>query len=97
MPEIKEAAAVPVPDPLRGEEVKAYVQLMPGLRPADVPPEHIFGHCERQLATFKIPRYIEYREAFSSGPADRVEKRQLIAEKPDLRRGSYDRVDGVWR
>jgi long-chain acyl-CoA synthetase len=63
MPEIKEAAAVPVPDPLRGEEVKAYVQLLPGLRPADVP-EHIFGLCERQLATFKIPRYIEYRGGF---------------------------------
>jgi len=97
MPEIKDAAAVPVPDPLRGEEVKAYVQLLPGLRPTDVLPERIFAHCERQLASFKIPRYLEYRDVFSYGPADRVEKQQLIAEKADLRRDSYDRVDKVWR
>jgi crotonobetaine/carnitine-CoA ligase len=97
LPEIKDAAAVPVRDPMRGEEVKAYVQLMPGFRPADVPPERIFAHCERQLAAFKIPRYLEYRESFSYGPADRVEKQQLIAEKPDLRQDSFDRVDGIWR
>jgi crotonobetaine/carnitine-CoA ligase len=97
MPEIREAAAVPVPDPMRGEEVKAYVQLMPGLSPKDVPPERIFAHCEGQLAAFKIPRYLEYRESFSYGPADRVEKQRLIAEKPDLRQDSYDRVAGTWR
>jgi acyl-CoA synthetase (AMP-forming)/AMP-acid ligase II len=97
MPEIKDVAAVPVPDPLRGEEVKAYVQLLPGLRPTDVPPERIFAHCKRQLASFKIPRYLEYRDVFSYGPADRVEKQQLIAEKADLRQGSYDRVSGTWR
>ena len=97
MPEIQDAAAVPVADPLRGEEVKAYVQLMPGLLPTDVPPERIFAHCDRQLASFKIPRYLEYRESFSYGPAERVEKQQLIAEKTDLRLGSYDRVAGIWR
>lgn len=68
---------------------------MPGLFPRDVPPERIFAHCERQLASFKIPRYLEYRESFSYGPADRVEKQRLIAEKPDLRRDSYDRVAGI--
>ena len=85
------------PDALRGEEVKAYIKLMSGLRPSDVPPERILAHCERQLASFKIPRYLEYREVFSYGPAVRVEKQQLIAEKADLRQGSCDRVDRVWR
>jgi hypothetical protein len=60
------------------------------------PPERIFAHCKRQLASFKIPRYLEYRDVFSYGPADRVEKQQLIAEKADLRQGSYDRVAGTW-
>ena len=96
-PDIHEAAVVPVPDDYRGEEVKAYVQLMPGKTPDEVPPEAIQAHCAAGLAAFKIPRYIEYRDSFKLGPADRVEKQVLIAETDDLRRNSHDRVDGVWR
>ena len=96
-PRVREAAVVAVPDGYRGEEVKAYVQLMPGLVRHDVPPEAIFNHCRANLASFKVPRYLEYRDGFAYGPADRVEKHRLVAESDDLRRHSYDRVDGVWR
>ena len=96
-PDIKEAAVVPVPDELRGEEVKAYIQLAPGKSPDDLPPEAIFELCRQGLASFKVPRYIEYRESFPYGPADRVEKHKLVAETGDLRRNSFDRVDQVWR
>ena len=96
-PHIREAAVVPVPDDYRGEEVKAYVQLMPGKTPNEVPPEVIQAHCEAGLASFKVPRYIEYRDDFKLGRAGRVEKHVLIGETGDLRRNSHDRVDGVWR
>ena len=96
-PQVREAAVVAVPDGYRGEEVKAYVQLMPGLARNEVPPEAIFDHCRANLASFKVPRYLEYRDGFAYGPADRVEKHRLVAESDDLRRHSYDRVDGVWR
>lgn len=95
--DIREAAVVPVPDELRGEEVKAYIQLAPGRSPDDLPPEAIFEHCRQGLASFKVPRYIEYRDSFPYGPADRVEKHKLVAESDDLRRNSFDRVDQVWR
>ena len=88
---------LPVPDGYRGEEVKAYVQLMPDRTREEVPPEALFAHCRERLASFKVPRYLEYREAFAYGPADRVEKHRLVAETDDLRQNSYDRVDGVWR
>ena len=58
MPEIREAAAVPVPDERRGEEVKAYILLQPGLTPADAPPERIIAHCEANLAPFKVPLHL---------------------------------------
>ena len=96
-PEVREAAVVPVPDEYRGEEVKAYVQLVHGRTREEVPPEALFAHCREHLAPFKVPRYLEYRGGFSYGPADRVEKHRLVAETGDLRRDSYDRVDGVWR
>lgn len=96
-PHIKDAAVVPVPDDYRGEEVKAYIQLGPGKTPEDVSPDTIFEHCARDLAAFKVPRYIEYRDGFPYGPSDRVEKHKLIAEVPDLRANSFDRVDQLWR
>jgi crotonobetaine/carnitine-CoA ligase len=96
-PDIQDAAVVPVPDELRGEEVKAYVQLASGRSRDDLPPEAILEHCRKSLASFKVPRYIEYRDAFPYGPADRVEKHKLAAESDDPRRNSFDRIDKLWR
>lgn len=95
--DIKEAAVVPVPDDYRGEEVKAYIQLADGKTPEDLPPDVIIDHCARDLAAFKVPRYIEYRDNFPYGPADRVEKHKLTEGVADLRLNSYDRVDRLWR
>jgi crotonobetaine/carnitine-CoA ligase len=95
--DIKEAAVVPVPDDYRGEEVKAYVQLADGKTREDLTPEAIFDHCARDLAAFKVPRYIEYRSGFTFGPSDRVEKHKLTANVTDLRFNSFDRVDNCWR
>ncbi len=94
---VERAAAVPVPDDMRGEELKVYIQLNDGLTHAEVPPSAILAHCTRLLAPFKVPRYIEYRaELPTPGTADKIEKHKLIAEKPDLRVGSYDREREVW-
>ena len=97
MAEIVEAAVLGVPDEVRKEEVKAYVILKPGLTPEDVPPQAIIEHARKQLAAFKVPRYIEYRSEFPRTPSNKIRKPMLQQEKPDLRSDSWDRVDGVWR
>ena len=97
LPEIADAAVVPVPDELRKEEVKAYVILQPGLTRAQVPPERIIEHARRYLAPFKVPRYLEYREEFPRTPSGKVRKQVLTGEKADLRVQSWDRVDQLWR
>lgn len=95
IPGVAEAAVVPVPDPQRGEEVKAYLRLQEGLGADDVPVEAVLDHCGRNLAVFKIPRYLEYRTAeFPRTPSGKIRKAELAAEKPDLRVGSWDRVEG---
>ena len=63
---IAEVAAVPVPDDMRGEEVKIYVVLQDGLAADQLSPEAIIAHCGKNLASFKVPRYIEYRDAPAS-------------------------------
>jgi carnitine-CoA ligase len=94
-PKILEVAVVPVPDELRGEEVKAYVQLNAGETPQSVPPETLIEFCKANLASYKIPRYIEYRLTdFERTPSMRVHKQSLLREKPDLRVGSWDRETG---
>lgn len=97
IPEVLEAAVLPVPDETRGEEVKAYLLLRPGKTVKDVPPEVVLAHCEKNLARFKIPRYLEYVTEFPRTPSLKIKKSALIAAKPDLRVDAHDRVDGVWR
>lgn len=84
-PAVVDAAVVPVPDPLREEEVKAYVQVR-----AEVAPEELAEHCARHLAPHKVPRYIELRlEPFPLTPSQRIRKQEL-------RVGGVHRIDGVW-
>lgn len=95
---ILEVAVVAVPDELRGEEVKAYIQPKPGELPATIPPEEIIALCRRSLAAFKIPRYIEYRlQDFERTPSMRVQKQALLKERADLIAGSWDRETGKIR
>ncbi|MCV3241755.1 class I adenylate-forming enzyme family protein [Mesorhizobium sp. ZC-5] len=96
IPDILEVAIVPVPDDHTGEEVKAYIQLRDGVTPEQIGPELVLEHCKQNLAPFKVPRYIEYVTEFPLTDSNRVQKRKLIAAKPDLRHGSYDRLLVKW-
>ena len=91
---VAEAVVVPVPDPLRGEEVKAYLRLKPGITSSDLPPERVIAHCEQHLAVFKVPRYLEYRtEPFPfSAAGSKVNKPALMREAVDLVATAWDRL-----
>ena len=90
-PKVLEVAVIPVPDDLRGEEIKAYVLPVDGESPDSVPPEEIVRHCSERLAPFKVPRYIEYRDTdFPRTPSLRVRKEALKADG-DLTGNSWDR------
>lgn len=84
-PAVVDAAVVPVPDPVREEEVKAYVQVR-----ADVSPHELADHCAQHLAPHKVPRYIELRtDPFPLTPSQRIRKQELKV-------GGVHRVEGVW-
>lgn len=91
---VQEAAVIPVPDPDRGQEVKACLVLQPGLTPTDLPAERVFAHCATQLARFKVPRFLEYREALPKTPSQKIAKHLLVGERGDLRAGAIDRLRG---
>lgn len=93
---VERAACIAVPDEKRGDEVKAYLVLKAGFTPETVPPAVVLAHCEANLAPFKIPRFLTYREELPTTASDKVEKHKLVAEAKDLRAGSYDREAGAW-
>lgn len=91
-PKVVDAAVVPVPDTLRGEEVKAYLQLRPG---DSFAPEDVISFCREKLAAFKIPRFLDFRDTdFERTPSMRVQKQALLKERADLRSGAWDRETG---
>jgi crotonobetaine/carnitine-CoA ligase len=87
--QILDAAVAPVPDAIRGEEVKAYVVLMPG---EALSPQEVIEFCEENMAVFKVPRYLEFRDSLPKTPSERVQKQKLLREKQDLTEGCYDRL-----
>ena len=88
-PQISDVAVIPVPDKLRVEEIKAYIVLA-GKK--DLQPEEVIAWCEEQLAYFKIPRYIEFRENLPKTATQKIQKVALKKEKDDLTSGCWDRT-----
>ncbi|MFB3813390.1 MAG: AMP-binding protein [Terriglobales bacterium] len=89
-PKVQESACIPVPSPVRGEEIKAYVVLKPG---ETLAPEEIVDWCRERIAYFKVPRYVEFRDVPlpKTAATMRIQKHILKAEKPNLTEGCYDR------
>ena len=58
-PSVAEAALVGVPDPVMGEEGKAFVVLKPG---TEVDEHELRLLCRERLAHFKVPKYVVVRD-----------------------------------
>ncbi|MFJ7213674.1 AMP-binding protein [Amycolatopsis sp. NPDC098790] len=88
-PDVLDAAVVPVADAMMGEEVKAYVELVPG---AHFDPAALVEFCGERLSRQKIPRYLEHRaEPFPRTPTQRIPKNQLKVDGEHLTRTAWDR------
>ena len=58
-PSVREVAVVGIPDPYRGETVKAFVALKDGYE-GKVKEEEIVAHCKERMAAYKYPRQVEF-------------------------------------
>ena len=77
-PKVNEVAVLGVPDPIQGEEVKAYISLKPGKR---VSKKEIFYYCQEHLANYKCPKYITFLRTLPKNSTGKVLKRKLFIYK----------------
>jgi long-chain acyl-CoA synthetase len=77
-PAVLEAATIGVPDPKRGETVKSFVVLRPGMS-ATV--EQIIAHSRASLAPYKVPREVEFRTELPKSAALKILRRELHDEE----------------
>lgn len=77
-PKIADAVTVGISDGMRGESLKAYVVPEPGetLTKADV-----VSWCRARLASYKVPRLVEFREALPKTIVGKVLRRALREEE----------------
>jgi long-chain acyl-CoA synthetase len=74
IPKIQEACAVGIPDPYRGETVKAFVVVKPG---ETLTEEDITRYCKEKLAVYKVPKSIEFMEELPKSAIGKVLRREL--------------------
>jgi long-chain acyl-CoA synthetase len=73
-PAVLEAATIGVPDVKRGESVKSFIVLRPGMTATA---EEIVAYCRENLAAFKVPRAIEFRSELPKSPVLKILRREL--------------------
>ncbi|WP_084963225.1 long-chain-fatty-acid--CoA ligase [Thermoactinospora rubra] len=73
-PAVSLAAVVGVPHESHGEEVKAYVIRTPG---ATITEDELIAWCKENMAAYKYPRIVEFRDSLPMTATGKILKREL--------------------
>ncbi|MBL8351093.1 MAG: long-chain-fatty-acid--CoA ligase [Burkholderiaceae bacterium] len=76
LPQVSLAAVIGVPDERWGERVHAVVVLRPGQA---LGADALIAHCRTQIAGYKCPRSVEFRDALPITAAGKIQKVELRA------------------
>jgi long-chain acyl-CoA synthetase len=76
-PKVFEVGVGGIPDPKRGETVKAWVVLKPG---ETLTMEEVREWCKGKLAAYKVPTHVEFRDELPKTTVGKILRRELIRQ-----------------
>jgi len=77
-PAVAEVGVAGIPDPVQVESVKAWVVLRPGEK---LSAEELQKYCREKLTAYKVPKYIDFREALPKTLVGKILRRVLQEEE----------------
>jgi long-chain acyl-CoA synthetase len=77
-PKVQEAVVAGIPDPYRGETVKAYIILREGETATE---EEIIQFCKGKIAKYKVPTAVEFRSELPKTIVGKILRRMLVEEE----------------
>jgi long-chain acyl-CoA synthetase len=77
-PAVREAAAVPTPDPTSGEAVKAFVVLKDECK--EVTFAEVIEFCRERIANYKVPKIVMFRESLPKSSVGKILRKELRSE-----------------
>ncbi|HEY6409899.1 MAG TPA: AMP-binding protein, partial [Ktedonobacteraceae bacterium] len=80
-PAVQEAAVAGTPDEYRGETVAAFVILKPGIAATEETRQSILAFCKQNLAAYKVPKILEFRQSLPKTIIGKVLRRELKVTK----------------
>jgi long-chain acyl-CoA synthetase len=78
-PAVAEVAVAGAADAYRGETVAAFVVLKPGIEASEETRRELLHYCKQELAAYKVPTILEFRESLPRSLIGKVIRRELRA------------------
>ena len=76
-PKVLEVGVAGIPDPYRGETVKAWVVVKPG---ETLTVEEIRDFAKKKLAKYKVPSHVEFRDELPKTTVGKILRRELVRQ-----------------
>ena len=76
-PKVLEVGVGGIPDPNRGETVKAWIVVKPG---EELTVEELKAFCKEHLAPYKVPTHFEFRKELPKTTVGKILRRELVRQ-----------------
>ncbi len=76
-PKVMDVGVAGIPDPYRGETVKAWIVFKPDVTATE---EELKAFCKERLAAYKVPTHFEYRAELPKTTVGKILRRELVRQ-----------------